>query len=277
MNGIIFIEIAAIVVLCLIVVVARTNERKLAELEEKIAGKKNTKPSWYKKALIVFPTLFGAAAYVFTSSVMTLVAAVILGLVIPELLLVIGKRRQKAKFEERFLKSLEHLKNSLESGMNIKNAVKSVTECQYIHPAVKKLYQQINIDLEIGLSVSEAFFRLAETADSTDAYDVAVAVSIQEDTGGRTDRVIKAICQNISARIALRREIKSLFAETTSMVSMMSLIAPLAILIFVLPNEEYANIYFSSGIMTFILVLIFAVVFTGTIVEFRMLKKIQKG
>ena len=57
--------------------------------------------------------------------------------------------------------------------MTILQAVQEVANNKFIHESIRKKYQNINLDIQMGVSIADAFRHFAENTNNQDAWDVA--------------------------------------------------------------------------------------------------------
>lgn len=231
----------------------------------------------YLKLLLIAPVISGAMFYYLTENEFVSVMVVIVSCFLPEGVIHLLKYDSNKKFEERYARSLEQLSSSLRAGMSISQAVEDVAECKFLHPSMRKKYAKLSSDMRMGIPVKEAFNRFAEGTDSIDAKDVAIAIDVQSEVGGHEAEVVEEIAKNIRDRIMLRREIKSIFSSTSSMIWIMDFIPPIVIIWFGATNEEYINVYFSDPLYSILLVIMIIMMAIGSIINHRTIKKVTKG
>lgn len=249
-------------------------QKKKTELK-----KKNVSMSvdTYFKIMMIAPVAIGIVVYAGTVQPVAAVAAALLGLLLPEAVVAYMRYDMDRKFEERYARSLEQLGASLRAGLSIRRAVEDVAECKFVHETMRARYAKLSSDLQMGLTVGEAFQRFADGTNSQDAADVALAIDVQNTVGGHEAEVIMEVAKDIRNRIMLRREIKSIFSSTSSMVWMMDFIAPGIILWFLFANRNYVKIYFSSPVYMALFIIFLGLISIGIIINHTILKKIRKG
>lgn len=235
------------------------------------------KVEWYLIALIVSPLVVGIIGFLGTESGPMGVIIGCLGFFVPEGIIQYIKMNNNKKFEERYSRSLEQLGSSLRAGLSITQAVEDTANCKFLHESMRKEYAKMSSDLQMGLTIAETFQKFAERCNSEDARDVALAIDVQNEVGGHEADVIKEIANNINRRMMLRREIKSIFSSTSSMIWMMDVIAPLSVIGFAVMNPSYIQVYFSNPVYTAILALIIGMIAAGTFINHKALKRISKG
>lgn len=230
----------------------------------------------YKLLVTTSAIVLGAVAALLTSNLLIVALAASTSLLIPEVIIMVQSSRLKAAYEDRYATGLRELVVALKSGLSVNLAVKSVCKSPFIHDSVREEFQRIDADLELGISLQEAFSAHAARIGTTDAQDVATAVAMQSQTSGREAQCIELIAGSIRDRIALRKEIASLFAGSNATVLAMD-IAPIAIIIamyFMLPG--YMTVYFSSSIMLTVFIALIAFMGFGSIAVHRTISKSKK-
>lgn len=227
--------------------------------------------------MIILPLLLGSSVYIISKKAVFAVFVAIASLMVPEGIVRIMQVRINREFEERYARSLEQLGAALKSGMSILQAVQDVANNKFVHDSIRKKFQNINIDLQMGVSVADAFRRFAESTNSKDAWDVAIAIDIQNEVGGHEADVIMGISEQIHNRIMLRKEVKSIFSGTSSMVAIMDFI-PIGIMLFLCFTDEfYVNYYFSSALHIIIFAFLIGCCLLGSFINHFKLRKITKG
>lgn len=195
------------------------------------------------------------------------------GFLVPEIFMrVIGKRRQK-QFENRYAQALQQMAASLRSGLTIQQSVADLCKSPFIHESVKSSFRQIDADLTVGISVKEAFMKAANTLNSEDAMDVALSLSLQNELGGSEAKVVETVARNISNRILLRREIKSLFADTNITIITMDILPLLIIFGLIMGSPHYIELFFQTPSMTALFVGIVLFTLVGSVVIRKVVRR----
>ena len=231
----------------------------------------------YLEMMLLSPAVLGVLLYLLTKNGGFSVLVGMLGIFAPELMVRGMERAGKKKFEERYAKSLEQLCSSLRAGMSIAQAVEDVAACRFLHESMQKRYAKLSSDLQMGLTVSEAFRRFAEGTGSRDAEDVALALDVQNQVGGHEAEVVEKIAGNIHSRMMLRREVQSIFSEVSSMMYIMDVLVPAVIIGFSVMNRQYVGVYFSSPTYIALFASFLALPLVGSVITHRSLNKIKKG
>lgn len=260
------------------------NDRKNLLVKEE---KTNSKAKYLKERLgknlkyyillgFSFVIFFGLMAYTFTNNIVITIISASLGLAGPILILRILENAEKKNFDERYARALRQLASALKSGLTIPQAIEETSNSPFIHESVRSLFEQMDADLKVGLSVEETFKRMAEKVDSEDANDVAAAISMQAEVGGSEAVVVETIANNISSRLAVKREIKSLFASTSITVWALDII-PFLILIYLMASSpQFVAPYFQDSTMTLILIAMIGLMLIGSFVMRKSIGGIKK-
>lgn len=231
----------------------------------------------YMILLVGLPILVGGVAFIFMENK---AIALLLGLTmifVPEAISKFMSAGQKVKYEERYARALRVLSSCMRSQMTIQQAVDDVCQNPFVHDTVKDGFKQISADLQIGIKVDEAFKRMADDSGSIDAKDVASAIAMQSMVGGTDGQVIETLADNIAQRISLRKEIKSIFAQTEVMVTFMDFAPFIVILLMYFGAPQFMAPYFESWWMTLIFFGLIAFTVLGSFIIRLSLKNAKRG
>ena len=231
----------------------------------------------YIKLMIGAPILLCVLSFFLSQNVVFSILLMIFGFFVPDVILRFLQSKADSQFEEMYAKALEQLASSLRAGRNIKGAVEDVVNCKFLHPSMKARFAGIAADLDMGISIEDAFNRFASNTTNQDAKDVALAITVQNKTGGHEAEVIQSYAEDIRERIMMRKEIKTLFATTNITVKFMNFLCPIMILFVCLFMPEMVSTYFSSPSMLMVFICILIVPFVGMFVTRKMLSKFKQG
>lgn len=231
----------------------------------------------YMALLIGLPIVVGTACFFLMENKAIALMIGLTMIFVPDAISRLMKAKQKVKFEERYARALRVFAACMRSQMTIQQAVDDVCENPFIHETVRDGFKQISSDLKIGMTAQEAFKRMADDTNSVDAKDVAAAIAMQNMVGGTDSQVVETLAENIQERITLRKEIKSIFAQTEVMVSFMDFAPFIVLLMMYFGSPEFLAPYFESWWMTLILFGIIGVTILGSFVIRLSLSKAKKG
>ena len=227
----------------------------------------------YIGMLVCCPLALGLGGYFFSKKAIVGILFAAAGLLLPDGVLMFLKQRESKRFEEKYERSLEQLASNLRSEASIMRAVKEVSENRFIYEPIRVRYQKMYADLTMGIPVKDAFYRFAESTDSDDAKDVALAIEIQDELGGKEAEVILSIAKDIHDRIMLRKEVRSMFAGTAYMVWVMDFLPLFIVLMLTFTNDLYTGYYF-KGMNIAIYCGIIGLCLLGSLINHRKLRKV---
>lgn len=234
------------------------------------------KYSTYKAIAICSAIIFAVVFYILTQNFLLVLVASGIGFLVPEAIISIKSSSSKADFEARYATSLKQLVAGLKSGLSIHQAVENVCTSPFIHDSVKQEYKLLNADLKLGISIQEAFQSFADRLDCEDARDVAIAIGMQSKVGGREATTIESISKNISDRIMLRKEVKTMFAGSNMTVLAMDAAPFLVVLFMYISVPGYLAPFFESELMLLLFVGLLIFMGVGSVVIHKLINKMKK-
>ena len=231
----------------------------------------------YALLMTVAPAVIGLVFWLVSGNIVMSLLFGLCGLATPEIYVRATVKKQRRQFDERYARALRSMASSLRSNQTIQQAVDEVGQNAFIHESIREGFRQISSDLRVGLPVKEAFERFAELTGSKDAKDVASAISMQNEVGGNEAQVVSTISQNISERIMARKEIKSLFADTSVMILVMDIMPVIILFGLYFGAPQYITPYFETPLMTILFVGLIAVTIVGSFIIRRMARNAKEG
>lgn len=231
----------------------------------------------YFAILGLSPLIVGTVVYLFSKNGLFAILMGFMGFLTPDLILYVIHGQTEKNFEERYARALDQLGSSLRAGISISTAVEDVAQCKFIHPSVRKRFAKLSADLQMGITVADAFQHFADDCGNEDAADIALAIAVQDTVGGHEADVVLSIANNIEERIMMRREIKSIFAATSAMVWMFDFIAPGTILYFCITSPSYIDTYFQDTLHILLFITILCMPLVGSFINHKTLRRVQKG
>ena len=134
----------------------------------------------------------------------------------------------------------------------------------------------IDADLKLGSSVRQAFQNFADRVSIPDAQDVAIAIAMQDEVGGQEAKVIESIAKNISDRIMLRKEIKSMFAGSSATIVSMDIIPFAVVILIYILAPSYLSPFFTDSLMMMVFIALLIFMGIGSIVIHKNVDKSRK-
>jgi tight adherence protein B len=132
-------------------------------------------------------------------------------LAVPYTFLKLKEKDYFVKFEEQLPEALDLLARSLKVGHALSSGIEMVAK--EMDDPIKSEFAAAAVDINIGLSVKEAFDNLCERVPSRDLRFFAIAVLIQRETGGSLSKILDDLSKLIRQRVQFKRRVKALTAE----------------------------------------------------------------
>ena len=175
-----------------------------------------------------------------------LVLAGILG-TIPFFYLRVKQAQRRRAITEQLPDVLTLLVGSLRSGQGLAQALKVLDE--EVPPPAGDEFARVNRAMELGMSVQDALWDMAQRVGSDDLDLVVTAITVQYEMGGNLAQTLESIAETVRDRINLLREIRVLTAQQRATGYVLALL-PLVtgLLIFVI-NPEYMGRLFEPGMV----------------------------
>lgn len=231
----------------------------------------------YVLLITLVPIAVGVAGWFLIENKLIVLILALVSAFIPDAIINVMRAKKAAKFEEQYARALKLFANCLRSKMTIQQSVNDICISPYIDESVKVGFRQINADLSIGIDVKDAFNKFAEDAESEDARDVASAIAMQDEVGGGEAEIIETLANSIQQRIMMRKEIKTLFTETSVMVTFMDFAPFIVLIIMYFGAPDFVAPYFESTGMMLILIGMLAFSVAGSFVIRMIINSAKKG
>jgi len=192
----------------------------------------------------------------------------VLLLIIPFLYLKIKEKEFFSKFEEQFPGALDLLARAMRVGHALSSGLEMVAE--EMEDPIKSEFAATLADINLGLSVKDAFENLCERVPNTDLRYFVIAVLIQRETGGSLAQILDNLSTLIRERMHFRRKVKALTAEgrVSAIVLVMLPIVMFAYLYFV--NYDYISVLWTSEVGIYMLSATACLLIVGMIVMKKM-------
>lgn len=164
----------------------------------------------------------------------------------PLILLRMAARSYYNKFQEQLPEALDLLGRALRSGHALTSGLDMISK-ETVDP-IKAEFAITVDELNLGLTVQEAFDNLCQRVPSADLRYFVVAVTIQRETGGNLAEILDNISRLIRDRVQFGRHVMALTAE--GRLSAWVLIAlPLVMFLYIyLANYEYISLLWTERV-----------------------------
>jgi len=197
-------------------------------------------------------------------------AAVLGGLllIIPFLYLKIKEKEFLSKFEEQFPGALDLLARALRVGHALSSGIEMVAE--EMEDPVKAEFAAVFADINLGLSVKDAFDNLCERVPSSDLRFFTIAVMIQRETGGSLSQILDNLSTLIRERMQFRRRVKALTAEGRISANILIGLPILMFTYLYFLNYEYVSLLWTTKVGLYMLTTTVCMLIIGVLIMKKM-------
>jgi len=188
----------------------------------------------------------GVATYLIFGNniVMSLAAAILLGLRLPRIYANNTAASRLRKFDSQLSDTLNLWVNSLRSGYSVLQGMEAIaTE---LAPPVSKEFERVVQEVRLGLTLSQALDNLYRRVPSEDLDLVNTAINIQREVGGNLAEILDIISFTIRERVRIKGEIRTLTAQQRASGWIISLLPVGLAGVLYLINREYISELFTK-------------------------------
>lgn len=144
-------------------------------------------------------------------NVISVIAILIIGFIIPPLLVSRSKRQRIQKFDKQLAESIVVISNSIRAGFTFQQAMESISK-EMPNPLAVEFARTL-WEVKLGSSIEHAMERMALRMKSKDLDLVVSSVLIQRKTGGNLSEVLNNIAITIRDRQRIKGEVRVLTAS----------------------------------------------------------------
>lgn len=166
------------------------------------------------------------------------IAMLLLGIGSFELVYIQGKARQKKKEWQltlEFKDGIQSLSNALTAGYSIENSfAEAIKDLRFLYEEdgdIVKEFCKINQQIKLNRNIEDLLMEFGNRTGIEDIISFAEVVTTAKRTGGDLIKIMKITSDNISEKIEVQREIRTLIAAKKLEGNIMSLI-PFGIIIY---------------------------------------------
>jgi tight adherence protein B len=173
-----------------------------------------------------------------------LVLAVVLGS-LPALYLQVKQARRQRVITEQLPDVLTLLVGSLRSGQGLSQAIGMLVD--EVPPPAGDEFARVSRSMELGMSVQDALWDMAERVGSDDLDLVVTAITVQYQMGGNLAETLDTIADTVRDRINLLREVRVLTSQQRYTGYVLALLPLVTGLLIFIVNPEYMGRLFEPG------------------------------
>ncbi len=152
------------------------------------------------------------------------------------------RKRRLAVFDEQFPEALDLMARALRAGHGLGSALQMVA--QEMENPVAEEFGRSFADYSYGKTLDEALVGMVQRVGSRDVKFFATAVVMQRETGGNLTEILDNIGHIVRQRFRLLRQVRALSAEGRLSGTILSLLAPILLLVLWFTSPGYLDIMF---------------------------------
>ena len=172
-------------------------------------------------------------------------------LFIPYFLLKMYEKSILEKFQDQLPEALDLLARAMRSGHALTSGLGMIAE--EMPPPIKLEFRATVDEINMGLSVKDAFANMCARVPSTDLRFFAISILIQRETGGNVAEILDKIGYIIRERLQFRRQVRTLTAEGRLSARILIML-PIVMFIYIyFVNYEYISLMWTETIGIYML------------------------
>lgn len=260
------------------------------DVEGNVTGKEK-KLSWFDKkqkelersgAGVPMPVYLGIAVvtmlliYVVVQNILQFAPVAILfslvGLLLPDMYVKMRVERNIRFFNKHLTKALRRATASMRSGNTITQALVDIVSARMLHPVIRAEFKKVLVDIEYGVSIEEAFYRLFERTGSKDVRFLAMTIEIKRRHGGNIGQTFEYVGSAISNRALMEADIRATLAQANATSMLLSAIPFVLSGALIFMSPDYFEPMFETMLGRVIFLSCYVMIILGAIVMKKMSK-----
>jgi tight adherence protein B len=154
------------------------------------------------------------------SLAITLGAALLAGIGLPNLWITRKAKKRAARFNLLFPEAIDLIVRALRAGLPVQEAIANVA--RDIKEPVGGIFRRAQQEMQLGAPIEAALWRVAKTVMTDEFNFLIVAMSIQRDTGGNLAETLANLSALLRARQQLRLKIRAFSSEARATMLIMT-------------------------------------------------------
>lgn len=176
----------------------------------------------------------------------SVIAVLIIGFIIPPLLVNRSKRLRIKKFEKQLADSIVFISNSLRAGFTFQQAMESVSK--EMPDPIASEFKRTLLEIKLGAATEDAMERMVLRTKSNDLSLLVSAVLIQWKAGGNLSDVLDNISGTIRDRLRIKGQIRVITSSGRISGIIIGLLPIFLVAILMIINPSYIKEFFSTSI-----------------------------
>jgi tight adherence protein B len=196
---------------------------------------------WFSSAVI----LPGLVVF-FGGNLIAAMALLIIAAAAPITAVKLIKRKRLSKLDGQLVDAISIICGALKAGFGFQKALESVA--QEMQDPISHEFGRVVRECSLGMPMEMSFAHLIERTRNKDLEMICSAVLIQRQVGGNLAEVLTNVADTIRQRIKIKGDIKVLTAAGRISGLIIGLLPVFVMLILMLMNPEYMEIFFTTRI-----------------------------
>ncbi len=142
---------------------------------------------------------------------LALLAGAVVGMGGPHLVLNYLHKKYMEKFTALLPDSVDLMVRGLRSGLPVQETIQTVAK--EIQPPIGPLFNQVQYEVNFGVTIEDAFWKVAKQANVHELNFLIIAMSIQRETGGNLAETLANLSGLLRARRQLKLKIRAFTSE----------------------------------------------------------------
>lgn len=198
--------------------------------------------------------LYIVSSYIqYKIDVMFILLMFVIGFFIPDVYLIIAKRKRHKELENNLLEAVIIMNNAFKSGKNILESIKLVKE--ELNGPLKEEFKKVYLDLTYGLDIDIVFNRFYERVKLDDIKYISSSLTLLNQTGGNIVKVFNSIENNFYDKKVLSEELDALTSSSKLMYKMLMFIPIVIVFVLFTLNPSYFYPLFTNKLGIFIIII----------------------
>ncbi|NLZ16758.1 MAG: pilus assembly protein [Desulfobulbaceae bacterium] len=194
----------------------------------------------------------------------------LLALILPYVLLLFRRRRQRFRFEALFPDALDLMGYSLKAGHSIMASLRMVAEemAAPVGPEFARVVEEINF----GNSFETTLQNFARRVDSAELRYFVTSVIIQRETGANLVEILEKISETIRRKFRFREKTRSLTAEARLSAMILTGLPFFVAIAVSLTNRKYIMVLTTDPLGPYLIAVAAVMMVFGIIVMYRLVQ-----
>jgi tight adherence protein B len=223
------------------------NAEKKVTIEGKIA---QAGLDWTKSKFFIFSAICGLVTWFVVLLVTLSLPLSLLGVVagvlgIPNWYLAHRKKKRLANFIEAFPSALDIIIRGVKAGLPLGECLKIIA-AESPEPLGSEFRQLIEAQ-QMGLTLAEASTRLAERTPCNESNFFAIALGIQQKSGGNISETLANLSRVLRERKKMKQKIKAMSTEATASAAIIACMPPGVAVMVYLSNPDYISLLWTTS------------------------------